>query len=205
MDINTYLQQIEHAASETLKLIWFERKQLEDLQAQLASLSAEVDDANRRLDFLALNPDLDDENDSTAIYWETYFGPEKERHYAEKSKPYLESLIEARAFSTDAQSGNLLQYAKQGISFAHHGLAPCPDGRLIGSQPIKTIIWQGRNQALHWEDGNFTRPVVNCFETLEREIDPKFGDYARRNLAFDVIELFGWRTVADFEADLRLF
>lgn len=205
MDLITYLDEIEHAAKETLKLTWFERKQMENLQARIASLSAEVEDANRRLEFLALNPDLDDDNDSTAIYWDTYFGPEKDRFYAEKSKPDLELLIATRTFSTNVQSGNLLQYAKQGISIVHHGLAACPDGRFIGSQPIKNIIWQGRNQALHWEEGNFRPPVVNCFRTLAQEQDPKFGDFANRNIANDLVELLGWRTFGDFKADMLLF
>src|ERR1700730_14801896 len=172
MDFTTYLHEIEHAASETIKLIWFEREQMENLQARIAALTANVEDSNRRLEFLALNPDLDDDNDSTAIYWESYFGPEKDRFYAEKRKPDLESLIATRAFSRDAQSGSLLQYAKQGISLVHHGLAACPDGRLIGSQSVKNVIWQGRNQAIHWDEGNFKRPVVNCFRTLAQEKDP---------------------------------
>lgn len=205
MDLITYLREIEHAAGETLKLIWFERRQMEELQNRIAGLSAEVEDANRRLEFLGLNPDLDDDNDSTAIYWDTYFGPEKDRFYAEKSKPDLESLIATRAFSTNAQCGNLLQYAKQGISFVHHGLAACPDRRLIGSQPIKNIIWQGRNQALHWDEGNPRPQVMACFQTLAREQDPKFADFATRNLANDIVELLGWRTFNDFKADMLLF
>jgi hypothetical protein len=73
---------------------------MEKLQARIAILSAEVEDANRRLEFPALNPDLDDDNDSTAIYWDTYFGPGKDRFYAKKSEPDLEPLIATRTFST---------------------------------------------------------------------------------------------------------
>jgi hypothetical protein len=205
MDLQTYLHEIEHAAGETLKLVWFERRQMEDLQVRIAALSAEVADANRRLESMALNPDLDDDNLSTSIYWDTYFGPEKDRFYAEKSKPDLELLIATREFSRNAQSGSLLQYAKQGISLVHHALAACPDGRFIGSQPLKDIVWQGRNQALHWDEGNFRRPVETCFRTLAQEMDPKFGDFTSRNLASDVVELLGWRTFDDFKADMLSF
>ena len=66
---------------------------------------------------------MDDDNLSTAIYWDTYFGPDKDRYYAEKSKPDIEALIAMRRFSTDAQSGSILQYAKQGISLVHNGPA----------------------------------------------------------------------------------
>ncbi len=76
---------------------------MEKLQARIAILSAEVEDANRRLEFPALNPDLDDDNDSTAIYWNTYFGRGKDRFYAKMRKPELEPLIATRTFSTDVQ------------------------------------------------------------------------------------------------------
>jgi len=139
--MNRYLHEIEHAASETLRLIWFEHQQMEELQARIASATAEVQDAAQRLAWLRLNPDMDDDNLSTAVYWDTYFGPEKERFYAEKSRPDLESLIALRAFSTASQSGSMLQYAKQGISLVHNGPSACPAGRAIHSQTLK----RGRN------------------------------------------------------------
>jgi predicted glycosyltransferase len=49
------------------------------------------------------------------MYWESYFGPEKEEFHAEAEKRGVEALIATRSFSRDAQSGSILQYAKQGI------------------------------------------------------------------------------------------
>lgn len=93
----------------------------------------------------------------------------------------------------------------KGISVAHGGLAACPDGRQVTpSQTLKNVIWQGRNQALHWEDGNPQPPVIRCFNALASESDPKFANYANGNLALDVIELLGWTDFNRFHADMTL-
>jgi hypothetical protein len=202
MDMPAYLHEIKHAASETLGLVWFEHQQMEKLQGRIVSLNAEVQDAAERLAWLSANPDLDDDNLSTAIYWDTYFGPEKDRYYAEKSKVELESLIAMRRFSTDAQSGSILQYAKQGISLVHHGPATCPDGRMLHAQSLKTVVWQGRNQAMHWDEGKFIQAVKDCFNSLARDVDPKFRDFTTRSMAFDIVQLLGWEKFSDFESDM---
>src|SRR4051794_20405960 len=47
-------------------------------------------------------------------------------------------------------AGAILQIAKQGLSLSHGPLGNCPAGRGIGSQTLSTVIWQGRNQAMHY-------------------------------------------------------
>jgi hypothetical protein len=202
MDMPEYLHEIQHAASETLRLVWFERQQMEELEQRIAPLTAEVEDAARRLEWLRANADLDDDNLSTAIYWDTHFGSDKDRYYAEKTKSDLESLIAMRRFSTHAQSGSILQYAKHGISLVHHGLAACPGGRLIHTQSVKDIIWQGRNQAMHWDEGRFNQAVQDCFRSLAAAVDTKFGEFTTRCLAFEIVKLLGWKKFSDFEKDM---
>ena len=114
----------------------------------------------------------------------------------------LVDQITAHAFSAASIAGLLIQYAKQGISLAHGGLARCPNGRSIGSQPIKEVIWQSRNQAIHWDERNFRPPVEQCFQKLQREIDPKYSAYATRSMAVDVVELFDWTDSGKFKADM---
>ena len=41
-----------------------------------------------------------------------------------------------------------------------------------------------------------------CFDKLSKEINAKFGDYKKRNMAIDVIELLGWTDFAKFRTDL---
>jgi len=202
MRMPEYLKEINHAATETLRLVWLEQEQYEALQATLAALGAEITDTHERIAWLQANPDFDDDLQSTAMYWESYFGSEKETFHADAEKHGLESLIAARKFSTNAQSGNILQYAKQGISLVHRGLDACPEGRHIGTVPVRDVIWQGRNQAIHWDEGRFTPPVRAVFEGLARDVDPEFNAFTSRNMAFDVVSLLGWRGFTDFKRDL---
>jgi hypothetical protein len=202
MRMTEYLKEIEHAATETLRLVWSEQEQYEALEAKLAALGAEITDTHERVAWLQANPDFDDDLPSTAMHWESYFGPEKEAFHADSEKRSIEALIAARRFSTDTQSGNILQYAKQGISLVHRGLNACPEGRHISLLPMRDVIWQGRNQAIHWDEGRFTPPVRTVFEALARDIDPKFSAFTSRNMAFEVVSLLGWRGFADFERDL---
>ncbi|MCP3176339.1 hypothetical protein MJO47_04425 [Desulfuromonas sp. KJ2020] len=58
--------------------------------------------------------------------------------------------------------------------------------------PLHEIIWQARNQALHWEEGRYRPPVVDCFESLARE-DSVFGQYNCRSLAYEVVLLLKWK------------
>jgi hypothetical protein len=204
MTMPEYLKEIEHAASETLRLAWSEQKQLEELEAYIGRLTAQIEESARRVQWLVDNPEFDDDLQSTAMHWESYFGPEKEKFYAEKSKPELEALLSLRRFSTDAFSGNMLQYGKQGISFVHGKLGACPDGRMVRTQPLKNIIWQSRNQALHWEEGTFSKQVTECFDALAADVDTKFTQFTSRNMASDVVALLGWKEFADFERDMML-
>ena len=202
MKMTEYLEEIEHAATETLRLVWSEEERYEVLEAKLAALVAQIQDTGERIAWLQANPDLDDDFQPTAMHWESYFGSEKEAFHADVEKLSLEVLIAARKFSTDAQGGNILQYAKQGISLVHRGISACPEGRHIGTLPIRDVIWQGRNQAIHWDEGRFTPPVRVVFEGLAREIDAKFNPFTSRNMAFEVVSLLGWRAFTDFERDL---
>lgn len=204
MTISEYLIEIEHAATETLRLVWSEQQRLDALEALIGRLSAEIEDSARRVQWLIDNPEFDDDLQATAMHWESHFGPEKDKYYAEKSKPELEALLNLRRFSIGALSANMLQYGKQGISLVHGRLESCPDGRLIGTQPSKNVIWQSRNQALHWEDGAFNPPVVRCFEALARDMDLKFCDYTSRNMAWDVLGLLGWKDFVDFQREMLM-
>jgi hypothetical protein len=204
MSMTDYLGEIEYAVTETLNSLWRDRAALDLLAADLLRLEAATRAGYRHAASVAADPFDDDDGLATMSFWETYFGPDKEHHANAQERDEVEARRAARAFSSGALGTALLQYAKQGVSVVHGGLATCPDGRLIGSQAMKDVVWQGRNQATHWEDGRLSDPVVNCFETLRLEIDQKFGDYARRNLSFEVIELLGWRSFNDFSSDLLL-
>jgi hypothetical protein len=204
MSMADYLAEIEYAVTKTLNSLWRDRTALDQLTADLLRLEAATRAGYRHAASVAADPFDDDDGVATMSFWETYFGPDKEHHSKAHDRDEVEARRVARVFSSGALGTAALQYGKQGISVVHGGLATCPDGRLIGSQAMRDVVWQGRNQAIHWEDGRVSQPVVNCFETLRLEIDQKFGDYRRRNLSFDLIELLGWRCFNDFSSDLLL-
>jgi hypothetical protein len=106
-----------------------------------------------------------------------------------------------QALSAAALAGALLQFAKQGLSLVHGNRQNCPNGRQIGSQVLRDIIWQGRNQASNWESGQLQSQVIKFFQTLAQEQDPKFSDYNKRNLAMEIIESLGWRDFCVFRAN----
>lgn len=202
MDMQTYLNEIEHAASVSIEAVWSERFEAEALESKIAKLTAEMEEGYRRASAFQEYEDPDDFMLGVGIYWDTYFGADKERYHAQDDVNTVQAKLSVRQFSLNSLSAGLLQYAKQGISIVHGGLGNCPHGRAVGSQHISSVIWQSRNQSLHWEEGNFRPPVVSCFSTLAAEIDQKFGQYINRNMAFDIVENFGWRSFQNFSNDL---
>lgn len=198
--MNTYLQEMEHAVASIIPLIWAEHHAVEEAETTLRKYEAETKRGYQQAQ--AFDDLDDDEGLATFIRWETYFGPDKKRYHAEAALQRVETTVAVHAFSRAALSSSLLQYAKQGISAAHGVLATAPSARQIHGLELKDVIWQGRNQASHWEEGKLSPPVVACFEVL-KAIDATFGDYLTRNLAFEIVRLLGWNDWATFEGDMR--
>lgn len=204
MDMGSYLQEMGFATAKVLEGLWREREAHDALKAKVAKLTKSVEHNYRRAESIAQNAlDADDVMLATGIHWDTYFGEDKERHHKSKEEGELAARLAARQFSLSALAGTALQYAKQGISVVHGSLGSCPNGRSLGSLALKNVVWQARNQASHWEDGNLHPPVVRCFETLKTEQDAAFGDYNQRSLAYEVVALLNWRDWASFEADMQ--
>lgn len=202
--MNKYLEEIEHAVVGALEILWADVEKLDEQRQKTAALTASTLRGYQQADFLSLNPDLDDEGLGTFTFYDTYFGPDKERSQSETAEEVLAERIATLEFSNGAMAGSILQYAKQAISIAHHGLAGCPDGRAIGSQTVKTVIWQARNQAMHWDEGHLNASVVACFTALATDFAPVYLDYHSKSLAFEVVQLLDWRNLERFRADLEL-
>lgn len=205
MQMQDYLGDIEFATTPLITAIWGERNRLEKLQAEIRALSKAVELEYRKADAWARDGETpDDVAMEAGIRWANYFGNDKELYHKDESREELLSSISIHEFSVALLSGSLLQYAKQGISLVHGGLVPCPDGKSIGTQFLKDVIWQGRNQAIHWEEGRFNAPVEYCFQLLEQEIDARFNQFRSKNMAFDLVEHLGWTGVDRFQDDLLL-
>lgn len=206
MKIPEYLDEIQHAVAVVMGEIYREQHEVERLSRELRELQAATHDGYAQVDFLALNPDLDDEGLGTAIYWDTYFGPDKDRHQKNAEFEQVVARVAVHEFSVNALCANLLQYAKQGLSL-HFGKerAGCPDGRLLGGIPMHEVIWQARNQALHWEDGTFRSPICKCFDELALTADPVFAQYKHINMANEIVRYLGWNSPEDFTRDMMRF
>ncbi len=117
-----------------------------------------------------------------------------------------QDILKHRQFAYEVLCGGLLQIAKQGISFTYgkNCLATCPTGRPIGSETLRNVIWQGRNQAEHFEEGSFKPAVVQCFANLEKSVGPQFSlpTQPAKNLAAHVIDALKWHTYEAYEKDM---
>ncbi len=204
MSMDVYLKEIHFAVENAMATIWTDKNLVSELDDKVADLQARVDRAYRDAEFAALNPmDADDVAHATGMYWSTYFGDDKDRYYTQQDLEEARTRLNVRWFSINVVSASLLQLAKQGISMVHGSLQACPSGRSISpSLDLKTVVWQGRNQSSHWEEGQLNRSVIQCFQLLSIEVDPKFDNYLSQNLAFSVIEELGWKTHEDFSSDL---
>lgn len=206
MNLNDYLIEVTHAVNTVLAEVYVEHEHLDQLRGELLAFTAAMDDGYKRADFLRMNPDLDDDGLGTAIHWDTYFGADKDRYHKAIDVQEIEARITARSFSVAALSGNLLQYAKQGLSlqFGKERIG-CPPGREVAGLHLHDVIWYGRNQALHWEEGTFHKPTEKIFEQLAASVSPVFSEYKLRSLAYEVVQLLGWRQTDDFMRDMHLF
>lgn len=68
MKIPDYLKEVEHAVTTVITEIHREVDQLAAHRGELAKLTAATDYGYRHVEFLAMNPDLDDDFLGTAIY-----------------------------------------------------------------------------------------------------------------------------------------
>ncbi len=179
-------------------------------EALLAEKKPLLSDAERRMrvhqwDFQTsdLNDDFSDAYVMAAFARAGRAGVEVEALRSEVAS--LQAAIGAHQVAVQAICGALLQIGKQGISLVHGGLTTAPPGRLIGTVPLKDVIWQARNQSLHYEEGTFKPPVQAVFQALERSHGQQFSltAHARQSRAKQVVDLLGWTTFATYLADMR--
>ncbi|MFY1623723.1 hypothetical protein ACN268_11010 [Micromonospora sp. WMMD735] len=204
MSMSNYVDEVRHAVTSLLPVIWDEYNVLQDLQSRLEGLTRQMEDEYGRAAWLALNAeDAEDVALAAGMHWDAYWGADKQHHDQGTLLPELQAAVDTHRFSAEALAGALIQQGKQGISIVHGGLASAPQGRQIGTSGcLRNVIWQARNQALHWEDRSFKAGVVGCFDALAAEVDPVFTEYTQRNMSFEVVKLLGWRSMRAFEVDL---
>jgi len=158
--VHPYLQETEYAVQGLFALIG-------DEETQCAVVRAKVDSAkHERLKAQAIlqhgAPPSGFGEDTTPYFEKKVRAARRTIGALEAELLRLEASLAAKAFSVRSIAGAILQIAKQGMVVAHGGLAKCPTGRSVGAEVLRTVIWQARNQALHWEEGTFSPPVGAC-------------------------------------------
>ncbi len=123
-----------------------------------------------------------------------------------KSK-YNDSLKAANG-TVEALSGAVLQIAKQGISIVHGSnkfdceKVGCKE---FASATLLDVIWEGRNQAMHFEERKFGEGVDLCFGSLS-SVNSIFADYKKnKNMAHEIIKLLKWENYKNFHKDMMSF
>ena len=202
MRIRDYMSEIRPAVEVVIGEIHAERQALDNAEEKLSRLTKETEAGYRKVEFLQMNPELDDDFLGTAIYWDTYFGPDKDRWHANIEVEKIEEQIQVKAFSLSALGGTLLQFGKQGISLQYGGIDTCPPGREIEGMSLRDLIWFGRNQGIHWDEGEFRGATKRFLEQLGAAKGGPFSDYKSKSLSLDIINLIGWKTTDQFQNDL---
>lgn len=148
-----------------------------------------------------LNDDFSDAYVMAAFARAARAGQERDEIGREAAR--LQAAVGAQQAAVQAICGSILQIAKQGISLVHGSLAAAPGGRLVGSSQLKDVVWQARNQALHYEEGHFRPAVIALFAALEQSHGATFSlaAHAQKSLAKQVVHLLGWTTYEIYLAD----
>ncbi|HHY0448322.1 TPA: hypothetical protein ACVU41_000254 [Vibrio parahaemolyticus] len=109
--------------------------------------------------------------------------------------------IGATIDSMSSLAGAILQIAKQVLGLRHNGKPNMVSSRNIGSQGIIEIIWEGRNHAMHWDEGSPKEKVKLMLESLKKDLslDIELGS----NNCLSILGALGWTSTDEVITDLH--
>jgi hypothetical protein len=201
--MTTYLSEVREAGEQILVLLRRDSDALQGLEARRAQ-AVGMFDLYRESAMTIGGPFSDDvDYEAEAAKAQLHYSRKTE---AEAEIAQYESAIEARRLSRSVLAGAMLQLGKQGISAVHgRERNNAPAGDAVGGQCERDVIWEGRNQAMHWDEGSLSKRVRDCFDQLERDFGSQFGNYDREPKAPEVLSVLAWETWPDVEARLLRF
>ena len=197
-----YITEIKYAATCLIDLVWADYDSLEKLNNELETLTAEGD--VKYLVFIA-NEFHPAANHYHAQMNKAYQGIAKRKTELNKQIQDIFENIDARSASIAALSGALLQLAKQCISLRYGKPQNAPDGANISGVLVKNIIFEGRNQSIHYENPKeISESVAKLFADLDaiRKDGNTWDAKSQTNFSFEVVKFLDWRTFENFEAHL---
>ncbi|MCE3269688.1 MAG: hypothetical protein K0S57_85 [Ramlibacter sp.] len=141
--------------------------------------------------------------------WEYAQHIRRTQHFkkAEENAPAMLPDLLAKRGATEIAigiaAGAVLQVGKQVLSYRFGELGNLPSGnsRKVGTLPVTTLIWEGRNHALHWEEGKPKARVAAMLQALRDDgrVPPGEG----RNYAPEILDALGWGDAAHVLCDLE--
>lgn len=201
MNIDQFFEQTIYAIDTLFTVAFHEQRTLNQLEIELKRLEHATNDGYERAHFLALNPDLDDDNLGTAIHFDTYFGVDKDRDTKSRELKAQKERMETLGFSIELLFSCILQYAHQALKIQFgDDRSCCPDGRSIKGFPLVDFIWHGRNQAAHWESAPHKKTAV-FFNSL-CAVDSSYNSYLSEPLARKIIKDLDWKCSSDLKNDI---
>lgn len=202
--MNQYITETEYAVKNLIELAHKEEVKLEEMKKSLSN--TEVKFKHNQWDFETsdMNDDFSDAHVMGAF--QRMASARNESNEVQNEINLLQVLIGSRQSAIQAICGAILQISKQGISIVHGGKASAPEGRYIGTVNIRDIIWEARNQAIHYEEGSFNQRVTTLFQTLEAEngIEFNLGVHPNQSRAKQVFQLLGWDDYGNYSKDMEL-
>lgn len=207
MKIEDYLKETEYASQNLLNIIWDDFERANDLKNEIQKETPMVhNEYNRAIAMQMYSEDPDDIMLGVGMYWDNYFGADKDLYQKNEKLNSLISMLAARELSLTTLSGNLLDNAKKGLSIVYGKPTSWPQGRIIGNQALSNIILQSRNQSAHIDEaireGNYKNPnIIACFTDLQL-VNNVFSEYKKRDMSFEIIKELGWTKIESFNNDI---
>jgi hypothetical protein len=201
--MHKYLEDTAFAAQQLFRLATDEERQLKVLTGKLAPLEQQLRVHQWDFQTSDMNDDFSDAYVMAAFSRAAKTGQEVERLRGDVAE--LQASVGTHQHSVQAISGAILQVTKQGISLVHGGLSAAPTGRMLGSLAIRDIIWQARNQSMHYEEGTFKKALLDLFSTLEKEQGSQFSltMHPKQNRAKQVFDAVGWTSYELYLQDMK--
>ena len=190
-DLHPYLIDTKPAVIDLISLLGREKHELSEktvLEAKMTDRARELFGYGKKSGF------------TSELVIELAGFEEASRRFKHEASEVRRSLMHLKSVHSVFATA-LLQVAKQGISAVHGSLDQCPGGRLVGRESLKSVIWAARNQAMHYEEGKFSKSVTDCFRSLEADFGAGFS-LGVDNLSDRVVELLGWYDYNQYEADM---
>lgn len=103
--------------------------------------------------------------------------------------------------SMSALAGAVLQIGKQSLSLRHSGKPDLPGAKTIGTQSIVEVVWEGRNHAMHWDEGMPKERVRKMLNALADDL--KITVETGKNNCLSILGTLGWKTPEDVISDLK--